>query len=454
MHEILIKDATIVNEGKTYIGSVFVGDGMIKKIISGKFTGNDTGYLTINAMDKYLLPGIIDEHVHFREPGLTHKADIASESAAAVAGGITSYMEMPNTRPQTTTLELLEEKHQIAARQSLANYSFYLGATNTNLDEIRNADPCQICGVKVFMGASTGNMLVNDTKTLEGIFAESPLTLAAHCEDEATIQRNINVYLNKYGENLDVKYHPLIRSEESCYKSSSLAVKLAKKYNTRLHILHLSTARELELFEPVAPGQGKRITAEACVHHLWFNDSDYGRLGNHIKWNPAIKTRHDQEQLLRGLLENRIDTVATDHAPHTPAEKGNPYANAPSGGPMVQHSLVAMLELHQRGLIPLETIVEKMCHAPARLFGISLRGYIRENYYADLVMVDLASPWTVSRANILYKCGWSPMEGTTFRSKVLLTMVNGDVVYENPSGDPSHAVFHKEHQGMRLVFNR
>jgi len=454
MGKILIKDTTLVNDGVSFPGSVLVGDGRIKKIIRGTLAGDYSGCRVIDGRDKHLLPGIIDEHVHFREPGLTHKADIATESAAAAAGGVTSFMEMPNTRPQTTTLELLEQKHQLAAERSLVNYSFYLGATNDNLDEIRRADTGQACGVKLFMGASTGNMLVDNIKTLEAIFRECPVLIAAHCEDETTIRKNSAACLNKYGENMPARCHPEIRSEEACYRSSSKAVELARKYNSRLHILHVSTARELGLFEPVVLSREKRITAEVCVHHLWFNDSDYDRLGTHIKWNPAIKTRHDQEALLKGLLDNRLDVAATDHAPHTLAEKGNPYANAPSGGPMIQHSLVTMLELHHRGLLSLENIVEKMCHAPARLFQVSSRGYLREGYYADLVLVGLNDPWTVQRENILYKCGWSPLEGVRFRSKVLLTMVNGNIVYENPSGDPSRAVFHKEHKGMRLAFDR
>ena len=454
MKDILIKDATLVNNGESFKWSVLVGDGRIKKIIRGNPDDEYKDCRVIDARDKYLFPGIIDDHVHFREPGLTHKADITSESAAAAAGGVTSFMEMPNTRPQTNTLMLLEEKHQLAAERSLINYSFYLGATNDNLDEIRRINPATTCGVKLFMGASTGNMLVDNSKTLEGIFSDCPVLIAAHCEDEEIIKKNTVACLNKYGENMPARCHPEIRSEEACYRSSSQAVQLARKHNSRLHILHVSTAREIELFEPVVPGKEKKITAEVCVHHLWFNDADYGRYGTHIKWNPAIKTRHDQESLLNGLLDNRMDVVATDHAPHTLAEKGSPYANAPSGGPMIQHSLAAMLELYHRGLLSLESVVEKMCHAPARLFQVSSRGYLTEGYYADLVLVSLNDPWTVNRENIYYKCGWSPLEGTRFRSKVVLTMVNGNIVYENPSGDPSRAEFHKEQKGMKLAFDR
>jgi len=454
MSDFLIKDAIIVNEGESCQGSVVIGGGMIREVIRGDLPDDYKGYHVINAKDKYLFPGIIDDQVHFREPGLTHKADLASESAAAVAGGVTSFMEMPNTNPQTTTIALLEEKHRLAAGKSLGNYSFYLGATNDNLDEIRKLDPLQSCGLKIFMGASTGNMLVDDIKALEGIFAESPVLIATHCEDEDTIRQNTAKYINKYGENMPAKYHPSIRSAQACYKSSSLAVGLARKYKSRLHVLHLSTARELELFEPVPYHTDKKITAEVCIHHLWFSDADYERLGTHIKWNPAIKKSDDRDQLLLGVLDNRLDVIATDHAPHTLAEKGNPYINAPSGGPMVQHSLMAMLEFCHRNLISPEHLVDKMCHSPADLFRVSRRGYIREGYYADLVLVDMNDPWTVHRDNIYYKCGWSPLEGEMFRSKVLYTLVNGNIVYENTSGDPSKAVFHAEHKGMRLEFNR
>jgi len=454
MSEILIKEASIVNEGEIFLGSILVSGGKIHKIIRGTLTDELQGYQVIDGRNMYLLPGVIDDQVHFRDPGLTHKADLATESAAAVAGGVTSFMEMPNTNPQTTTLSLLEDKHEMAAGKSLANFSFYLGATNDNLDEIRQLDPSKSCGVKVFMGASTGNMLVDKVETLEGIFAESPVLIATHCEDEETIRRNISKYLNTYGESMPVKYHPQIRSAEACYKSSSLAVRLARKYKSRLHVLHLSTAKELELFEPVPFHMAKKITAEVCIHHLWFSEADYDRLGTHIKWNPAVKTADDRDHLLMAVLDNRLDVIATDHAPHTLAEKGNPYMNAPSGGPMVQHSLPAMLELSHRNLISLETVVEKMCHTPADLFQVSKRGYIREGYYADLVLVDPDDPWTVNRDNLYYKCGWSPMEGEVFKSKVITTIINGNIVYENNQGDPSQAIFHRVHHGMRLEFDR
>jgi len=455
MKDLLIKDANIVNENEIFKGSVVIRLGKIQHILRGESSlVHLSDYEIIEARYRYLLPGVIDDQVHFREPGLIHKGDIGSESAAAVAGGVTSFMEMPNTIPQTTTILLLEEKHELAAQKSIANYSFYFGATNDNLKEINKINAQQTCGLKVFMGSSTGNMLVDNPKTLERIFAECPVIIATHCEDEDIIRKNSSFCREKYGEHLPVKYHPVIRSEEACYKSSSLAVALACKYNSRLHILHLSTKKELELFDPVPLTPDKHITAEACLHHLWFDDSKYEELGTKIKWNPAIKTRDDRIGLLQGLHDNRIDIVATDHAPHTLSEKNNPYFNAPSGGPMVQHSLVLMLELYHRGKITLPEIVNRMSHSPALLFNISNRGFIRENYWADLTLVDLDSPWTVSPDNIFYKCKWSPLENQVFRSKVLMTLVNGKKVYENFEGDPKDSVIHEEFHGMRLEFNR
>ena len=455
MKDLLIKNAHIVNENEIFIGSVIIRNGKISRIIKGESPDpHQNDYEIIDATRKYLLPGIIDDQVHFREPGLTHKGDISSESAAAVAGGITSFMEMPNTLPQTTTLSLLEQKHELASEKSLANYSFYLGATNDNLDEIRKIDPHQTCGLKLFMGASTGNMLVNNLFTLQSIFAECPVIIATHCEDEDTIRMNSDHYRKQFGEDVPVKYHPLIRSAEACYKSSSFAVSLARKHNSRLHVLHLSTKKELDLFDPIPLSPSKRITSEVCIHHLWFDDSDYMNLDTLIKWNPAIKTEEDRKGLLQGLLNNRIDVVATDHAPHTSEEKKNSYFKAPSGGPLVQHSLVAMLEMIHQEKISLPAVVNKMSHAPASLFNIRDRGFIRQGYWADLVLIDMNAPWTVSPENILYKCKWSPFNGQTFRSKILYTFVNGRKVYENPEGDPVNHLINTEYQGMRLEFNR
>lgn len=455
MKDLLIKNATIVNENDAFTGSLLIRNGKIHNIFRGNKTDiNPSYYEIIDGTGKYLLPGIIDEHVHFREPGLTHKGDISSESAAAVAGGITSFMEMPNTIPQTTTLELLEQKHELASQKSLANYSFYLGATNDNLNEIKKIKPHQVCGLKLFMGASTGNMLVDDIKTLESIFAECPVIIVMHCEDEKTIRMNSEKYREKFGENIPVKYHPLIRSTDACYKSSSFAVRLAQKYNSRAHILHVSTQKELELFDPVPLSPSKLITSEACIHHLWFDDSGYVKLAGFIKWNPAIKTARDRKGLMKGLLQNRIDVIATDHAPHTAEEKKNTYFKAPSGGPLIQHSLVAMLELYHQEKISLQTVVHKMTHAPASIFKIRGRGYIREGYWADLVIVDLNDPWTVTPENILYKCKWSPFIGQTFRSKVLYTFINGRKVYENAEGHPSNHYINKEYKGLRLEFDR
>jgi len=443
-----IKNAIIVNEGMVFGGGVYINDGLIKLVfMDGDQPPVPNGAEVIDAMGLHLIPGVIDDQVHFRDPGLTHKADLFTESRAAVAGGVTSFMEMPNTNPQTLTQELLEEKYRQGAQKSLANYSFYMGVSNDNLEEVVKTDPASVCGIKVFMGASTGNMLVDDPEVLEKLFESCPTLLAAHCEDEPTIQENIRILKERFGDDIPVDYHPLIRSEEACYRSSSFAVGLARKYNTRLHVLHLSTAREMELFTGGIQLEKKRITAEVCVHHLWFHDADYSRLGTHIKWNPAIKSMDDRDELLKALIDGRIDVIATDHAPHTLEEKDNPYFKAPSGGPLVQHSLPAMLEFFHKGAISMETIVEKMCHAPAKCFRIRNRGFIREGYAADLTLVDLQSPWRVEKENILYKCGWSPFVGEKFQSKVTHTFVNGHLAY-------CEGVLDDSSLGERLLFDR
>lgn len=446
----LITNANIVNEGRIFKGSVLVKDDMIEQILEHDedlYQHQYHDYDFIDARNKYLIPGLIDDQVHFREPGLTHKADIHTESRAAIAGGITSFMEMPNTVPQTLTQELLEEKYKTASEKSMANYSFYMGASNDNLAEIVKTDPGKVCGIKVFMGASTGNMLVDDRKTLEAIFSEAPTLVAVHAEDEPTIRENSEMYRKKFGENVPIHLHPYVRSADACYKSSSLAVELAEKYGTRLHVLHLSTGRETELFRNDIPLKEKMITAEVCVHHLWFSERDYLSKGTFIKWNPAIKTESDRVQLMEALLDDKLDVVATDHAPHTVEEKKNSYFRAPSGGPLVQHALLAMMELYHRGRIKMEQIVNKMCHAPADCFGVKKRGYIRKGYFADLAVIDPKQPWRVDKSNILYKCGWSPFEGTTFRSKVLYTFVNGRLVYD-------HGSFNADVRGQRLEFDR
>ncbi len=444
----LIKNATVVNENTKKINHVLIKDGKIFKIYEQEDDISNVEYdKLIDATGKYLLPGIIDDQVHFREPGLTHKAKIYTESKAAVAGGVTSFMEMPNTNPQTVTQKLLQEKFDVAAEQSLANYSFYMGATNENIDEVLKTDPKTVCGIKVFMGSSTGNMLVDNKEVLSEIFSKAPTLVAVHCEDEATIRHNSEVYRQKYGEDVPIKCHPEIRSEEACYKSSSMAVELAKKYGTQLHILHISSAKELELFENESNLEDKKITAEVCIHHLWFDSNDYEKYGTRIKWNPAVKTAKDKDELFKAMLNNKLDVIATDHAPHTEEEKRNTYFKAPSGGPLVQHSLQAMLEFYKQGKISLERIVEKMCHAPAKLFKIDKRAYIKEGYWADLVLVDLDAEQTVNKANIHYKCGWSPFENTVFHSKILYTFVNGNIVYDNGQ-------FNEEVKGKRLMFNR
>jgi len=444
----LIKNATIFNEGIRYTGSLYIRDGRIKKIYR---TGNDLNLHgkihEIDASDLWLLPGVIDDQVHFRDPGFPEKADFYTESKAAVAGGVTSVMDMPNTMPQTITQSYLQEKFVMASEKSLSNYSFYLGATNDNIEEIAATDPSHVCGIKVFMGASTGNMLVDDPGALEKIFSRAPCLVAVHCEDENTIQTNAARFREQYGPNVPISCHPDIRSEEACYRSSSLAVDLAKKHHTRLHILHLSTARELTLLNGTIPLNNKTITAEVCIHHLWFSQDDYDALGSLIKWNPAIKTKKDREALLQGILDNRIDVIATDHAPHTLDEKRRPYFDAPSGGPLIQHSLVAMLELVRNGLLTVEKVVEKMCHAPAILFGIDQRGFIREGYWADLVLVDPKKDWTVRSENIRYKCGWSPFENVTFHSQVQSTFVNGHMIYDSGTIDETN-------KGQALRFNR
>lgn len=443
MRTLLIKNATIVNEEKIFEGNIWVEDGTISRISKGEIrTIADT---MLDAKGKFLLPGVIDDQVHFREPGLTHKAEIYTEAKSAVAGGITSYMEMPNTVPNTLSQELLEQKYKRASEVSLANYSFYIGASNDNITEIQKINPRNVCGVKVFMGSSTGSMLVDNRASLENIFSKCKLLIATHCEDDTVIHKNIKQFKKKYGENVPVECHPKIRDEEACYRSSSVAVELAKKYNARLHVLHISTAKELELFDNTVPIKEKRITAEACVHHLWFSDKDYKSKGNFIKWNPAIKTENDRDAILRGVLDNKIDVICTDHAPHTLEEKQQPYLRAPSGGPLAQHSLVAMLEFVHQKKITIEKVVEKMSHAVADCFRIEKRGYIREGYYADLVLVDLNSPWTVNRSNILAKCGWSPFEGTTFLSRVTHTFVNGHLAF-------CEGKFDESCKGKRLLF--
>ena len=447
MPEILIKNGIIVNEGKQYLADILVKGGKIEGIYKDSSPEPSQETVILDASGKYIIPGVIDDQVHFRQPGLTHKADIASESAAAVAGGITSFMEMPNTIPQATTQTLLEEKYNIAAINSLANYSFYMGATNDNLEELLKTDPKKVCGIKIFMGSSTGNMLVDDKNTLEQIFSQSKLLIATHCEDETTIRNNIEKAKLEFGEDIPMRYHPLIRDAEACYKSSSFAVELATKYNSRLHILHISTAKELELFEDRPYSPDKRITSEVCIHHLWFNDQDYDKLGSHIKWNPAIKSENDRSALFEAMLGNKLDVIATDHAPHTIEEKNNSYLKAPSGGPLVQHALVAMLEFYHQKLISLEQIVRKMCHAPADLFQIDRRGYIREGYWADLVVIDPDQEWEVNSGNLLYKCKWSPFEGQIFHSKVIHTLVNGNLVVKN--GEVNN-----DFRGQRLKFNR
>lgn len=444
MASILIKSATIVNEGKQIIADLLIRNGFIEKVDSSININADQ---EIDAEGLYLLPGCIDDQVHFREPGLTYKGDLASESKAAVAGGITSFMEMPNTVPNTLTQELLEDKYQLAAQKSLANYSFYMGVSNDNLNEVLQTSSKKVCGVKVFMGSSTGNMLVDNHRTLENLFRESPMLIAAHCEDEATIKSNFDHYKQLLGNNISINLHPKIRSTEACYLSSSFAVNLAKKHGTRLHVLHISTAKEVQLFKSMLLLSDKKITAEACVHHLWFSDEDYATKGNLIKWNPAIKTKPDRDAILQAVLNGTIDVIATDHAPHTFKEKAKPYLEAPSGGPLVQHALPAMLELVHQKKLSIEKVVEKMAHNPAVCFQVEKRGFVREGYWADLVLVNLNSPWEVSKENILYKCCWSPFEGQTFQSKVTHTFVSGTLVWADGK-------IQSNETGKRLSFER
>ena len=440
----LIKNAQIVNEGKIYKSDILIENQEITEI-SSEIT-IDAGKV-INAEGLHLLPGVIDDQVHFREPGLTHKANIYTESKAAVAGGITSFMEMPNTNPQSLTQELLEKKYQIASKTSIANYSFFMGVSNDNLEEVLKTNPKNVGGIKIFMGSSTGNMLVDNKNVLEEIFSKSPMLIAVHCEDEATIQGNIDSAMKQYGEDVPISEHPNIRSAEACYKSSSMAVELAKKHNTRLHVFHLSTEKEIALFDNSIPLKEKRITAEVCIHHLWFDDNDYKEKGTFIKWNPAIKKESDKDALFQALLDDKIDVIASDHAPHTLEEKVHTYFNAPSGGPLVQHALPAMMEFVNQGKISLEKVVEKMCHNPAICFKVENRGFIREGYFADLVLIDLNKPWGVNKENILYKCGWSPFEGETFNAQITHTFVNGHIAYEYGSFDEAS-------RGMRLTFDR
>lgn len=445
MSTTLIRNAKLVNEGKVFHADVLIKNGIIEKIdTNGIAMPADR---TIDATGLHLLPGVIDDQVHFREPGLTHKGEIYTEAKAAVAGGITSYMEMPNTSPSAVTIDLLEQKYERAAACSLANYSFFMGTTNTNLEELLKIDERKVCGVKIFMGSSTGDMLVDDPIALEKIFSEVKTLIATHCEDDPMVKATTQKFKQEYGEEIDVTYHHLIRSREACYKSSSFAVELAKKHNTRLHILHISTAEELSLFRNDIPLSQKRITAEACIHHLWFTNEDYARKGNYIKWNPAVKLASDRDAIFAAVLDGRIDVIATDHAPHTIDEKEQIYLKAPSGGPLVQHSLNAMLECYKQGKISLEMIVQKMSHNVAEMFEIDRRGFIREGFYADLVLVDLNSEYTVTKESLLYKCKWSPFEGATFHSVVTHTLVNGHLVFERGTFDES--VY-----GQRLLFNR
>ncbi len=446
MNTVLIKNAKIVNEGKIVTGDVLIENEWIVEIAEN-ISPKSPDCKIIEAEGQYLMPGAIDDQVHFREPGLTHKGTIASESRAAVAGGITSFIEQPNTVPNAVTQELLEDKYQIAAQTSFANYSFMMGGTNDNLEELLKTNPKNVAGIKLFLGSSTGNMLVDNQETLEKIFSSTKMLIAVHCEDEGTIRANLERYKAEFGEDIPVEYHHLIRSEEACYLSSSKAIELAKKTGARLHVFHLSTAKEMELFTNKIPLEEKQITAEVCIHHLWFTDADYKTKGNLIKWNPAVKTAADKDALWKALLDDRIDVIATDHAPHTLEEKQQVYTKAPSGGPLVQHAVVAMFEAHHQGKISIEKIVEKMCHNPAKIFKIEKRGFIKEGYYADLVLVDPSMPWNVKKENILAQCGWSPFEGYNFKSRITHTFVNGNLVYHNFKVNDKPF-------GKRLLFNR
>lgn len=445
MSAYLIKNAKIVNENNSFLGDVLIENEIIKEI--GTDISVSESVKVIDATGKYLIPGFIDDQVHFREPGLTHKANIETESRAAAAGGITTFIEQPNTVPNATTQELLEDKFTIASKTSYVNYSFMFGGTNNNLEELLKTDPKKVAGIKLFLGSSTGNMLVDDVEVLEKIFSSTDMIISLHCEDEATIRKNTAIYKEKFGDDIPIKYHPEIRSEEACYISSSKAVELAKKTGARIHIFHLSTEKETHLFRNDIPLEEKKITAEVCVHHLWFNDKDYEEKGTFIKWNPAVKTEADRQGLWKALLDDRIDVLGTDHAPHTLEEKSNTYLNAPSGGPLVQHAVLAILEKVKEGVIPIEKAVEKMSHNPAKLFQIEKRGFVKEGYFADLVLIDDNKPQTVSKDNVLYKCGWSPFEGTTFSSTITHTFVNGNLIY-------NQGTFNDKIKGKRLTFNR
>ena len=446
MNRILIKNAKIVNEGSIFEGDVLIENDLIVEI-SDSISLKTSDCKVVDAEGSYLIPGAIDDQVHFREPGLTHKGDIESESRAAVAGGITSFIEQPNTVPNAVTQEILEDKYVIASEKSFANYSFMMGATNDNLEEVLKTNPKNVAGIKIFLGSSTGNMLVDKEETLEKIFSSTPMLIAVHCEDETTIQNNLAIFKEQYGDDIPVTAHHLIRSAEACYISSSKAVTLAKKTGARLHIFHLSTAKEMELFTNKIPLEDKKITAEVCVHHLWFTDEDYKTKGNLIKWNPAVKTAEDRKELWKALNDGRIDVVATDHAPHTKEEKSQSYLKAPSGGPLVQHAVIAMFEAHHQGKITVEKIVEKMCHNPAKIFKIEKRGFVKEGYFADLVIINPSLPWSVKPENILAKCGWSPFENYTFKSRITHTFVNGELVYNNFKVKDIRA-------GKRLLFDR
>jgi dihydroorotase len=446
----LIRNATIVNEGKTFRGDILIQNGVITKVSPDLLPTTQYSIPDIQIIDaegKHLLPGVIDTHVHFREPGLVYKADIHTESKAAIAGGVTSFMDMPNTFPPVLTQELLQDKYDLASQKSLANYSFYMGTSNDNFEEVIKTNPKNVCGVKIYLGSSTGNMLVDKPESIEKLFGIKRLLIAVHCEEESIIKENAKQVKEKYGDNPAPAFHPVIRNEDCCYISSHHAVELAKKLNTRLHVVHVSTAKETGLFNNSIPLEEKKITSEVCPHHLWFSDKDYAEKGNMIKWNPAIKTEHDKTGLLQALLDNKIDTIATDHAPHTHEEKEQAYFSCPSGGPMVQHSLNVMLELNRQEKISLEDIVKKMCHAPATAFQVQKRGFIREGYWADLILVDLNSAWEVEKNNILYKCKWSPLEGETLHTKVTHTFVNGNLVYSN-------GTFNETQKGQRILFER
>ena len=446
MKTTLLKGGSLVNEGRIFQADLRIEGQRISEISEQGLAAKDNETV-IDLAGKLIIPGMIDDQVHFREPGLTHKAEIYTEAKAAVAGGITTFMEMPNTVPNTLTQELLADKYAIGKAKSLANYSFFMGASNDNLEEVLKTNAHDVCGVKVFMGSSTGNMLVDQDEVLDELFRNCPMLIATHCEDEANIRANTELARQKFGENVPISQHPIIRSEEACYLSSSKAVRLAQKHNTRLHILHISTAKELDLFSNKLPLAEKRITAEACIHHLWFNNANYDEKGTYIKWNPAVKTANDQENIMKAVLDNRIDIIATDHAPHTIAEKENTYFSAPSGGPLVQHALPALFEMHQSGKISIEDIVRKTSHAVADCFEIKDRGYLKEGYFADIAIVNLNAPWQVNMGNVLSKCGWSPFEGQTFKASIEKTFVSGHLAYESGKFDESV-------KGERITFNR